>query len=82
MSLLGCLIYGVGLLACGTVYIVTVPDVVTVLVVEHGKMTMFDLSFVESDNTNCTAGVGIVGAVSWVSGIYLDCCGVDGEGVE
>ena len=45
-------------------------------------MTVSDLSFVESDNTNCAAGVGIAGAESWVSGIYLDCCGVDGEGVE
>ena len=45
-------------------------------------MTVSDVSFVESENTNYTAGVGIAGTESWVSGIYLDCCGVDGEGGE
>jgi len=81
VSLLGCLIYGVDPLACGTDYIITVPDVVTVFVVVHGEMAMFDLSVVESDDAHCTAGVGVVGAVSWVSGIYFDCCGVGGDGI-
>ncbi len=52
-----------------------------IFVVVHGEVAMFDLSVVESDDAHCTAGVGVVGAVSWVSGIYFDCCGVGGDGI-
>ena len=81
VSLLGCLIYGVDPLACRTDNIISVPDVITIFVVIHGEVAMFDLSVVESDDAHCTAGIGVVGAVSWVSGIYFDCCGVGGDGI-
>ncbi len=57
MSLLSCFVDWMGLLTSGTVDVVHVPDVITILVVECGEVTVSDVSLVESQCTYYTAGV-------------------------